>query len=106
MALLGIVSSPTLESVEVAYGSVNLLTRLNRSSPKRFIGKYSSWTHRHSWGVRCCSVSRKVSSVESEENARSSVSVFLEEESGHVVRFKMSDFNILDRVSVGLGGRV
>lgn len=105
MAQLGIVSSPTLESVEVAYGSVNLLTKLNRPSPKRFIGKYSTCTHRRSWGVRC-SGSKNASLVESEENSRSSVSVFLEEESGHVVRFKMSDFKILDRVSTGLGGRV
>ena len=29
-----------------------------------------------------------------------------EEESGHVMRFKMSDFKILDRVSLGLARRV
>lgn len=29
-----------------------------------------------------------------------------EEEGGHVTRFKMSDFNVLEYVSTGLGGRV
>lgn len=107
MALFGIVSSPRLEGAEVACGSVNLLTKLKRPSPDRFVGKHSTstWTHRPSWGVRC-SFSKRVSTAESEENSPSTLSVTLEEDSGHVVRFKMSDFKILDRVSTGLGGRV
>lgn len=105
MALFGIVSSPSLESIEVAYGSGKLLTKLNRHCPKRFIGKYSLSTQRFSQGLQC-SFSSEISSVESEENSRCSLSASLEEESVHVVRFKKSDFKILDCVSVGLGGRV
>jgi len=33
-------------------------------------------------------------------------SVSLEDESAHVMQFKWSDFRILDRVSIGHGGRV
>ncbi|RVW33865.1 putative plastid-lipid-associated protein 14, chloroplastic [Vitis vinifera] len=43
--------------------------------------------------------------MESEENVQSVSSVLVEEELEHVIKFKISDFKISDRVSVGLGGR-
>ena len=55
---------------------------------------------RRSFGVQCSSSRKVVSRVESE------VVYVEEEESGHVMRFKMSDFKILDRVSLGLARRV
>ncbi|XP_031251359.1 probable plastid-lipid-associated protein 14, chloroplastic isoform X2 [Pistacia vera] len=53
-----------------------------------------------SFGVQCSSSRKVVSRVESE------VVSMEEEESGHVMRFKMSDFKILDRVSLRLVRRV
>ncbi|EEF48954.1 ATP binding protein, putative [Ricinus communis] len=46
--------------------------------------------------------SKAASPIESQDNA---LSVQDEEGSGHVIKFRMSDFKLLDRVSVGLGGR-
>ncbi|XP_011003892.1 PREDICTED: probable plastid-lipid-associated protein 14, chloroplastic [Populus euphratica] len=55
--------------------------------------------------VRCSSSSKAVAPLESEGDGRTCV---IEEEGGgggDVMRFKMSDFKVLDRVSIGLGGR-
>jgi hypothetical protein len=43
--------------------------------------------------------------MESHEQDPNTLSVCLEEETDHVIRFKMSDFKVLDHVSIGLGGR-
>lgn len=99
MALCGVGLSPSFESFEVVCVSGNLSTRLIRPSLMRTIGKTSDWKRRPCLGVRC-------SSLKLEENAPRDLSVPVEEESGHVIRFKISDFRILDCVSVGLGGRV
>lgn len=106
MALCGIGWSPCAESVEVVYFSRNLSTRLIRLSPVRLTGKLSYLNQRQYWGVRCSSARKAVSSMESEQNARSALSGSMEEELEHVTRFKISDFKILDCVSIGLGGRV
>ncbi|XP_031287692.1 glycine-rich protein DOT1-like [Pistacia vera] len=60
------------------------------------IGSSLGLEGRRSLGVQCSSSRKVFSRVESEV-----VSVE-EEESGHVMRFKMSDFKILDCVSLGL----
>ncbi|XP_031274867.1 probable plastid-lipid-associated protein 14, chloroplastic isoform X1 [Pistacia vera] len=98
MALCGIGSSPGLEGVERWSLSGNLSTRL---ISRQFSGKSKSCVmfQMRSFGVQCSFSRKVVSRVESEV-----VSVE-EEESGHVMRFKMSDFKILDRVSLGLAGR-
>lgn len=98
MALCGVGLSPSFESFEVVCVGGNLSTRLIRPSLMRTIGKTSDWKRRLCLGVRC-------SSLKMEENAPSDLSAPVEEESGHVIRFKISDFKILDLVSVGLGGR-
>ena len=41
-----------------------------------------------------------------EDVGNSSSSVSVEDESAHVMQFKWNDFKILDRVSIGHGGRV
>ncbi|KAK2654235.1 hypothetical protein Ddye_014091 [Dipteronia dyeriana] len=98
MALCGLGSSPSpsLERVEIKRcfsGNISKITSKSSISVKRRI-----------FSVNCSSSpsSEKevVSSVDSKENV-----VSVEEESGHVMRFKMSDFKVLDRVSVGLAGR-
>uniref|UniRef100_A0A6N2LXT6 Protein kinase domain-containing protein n=1 Tax=Salix viminalis TaxID=40686 RepID=A0A6N2LXT6_SALVM len=53
--------------------------------------------------VKCSSPSKAAAPLESEGDGRRCV--IKEEEGGDVMRFKMSDFKVLDRVSIGLGGR-
>ncbi|KAL9337319.1 hypothetical protein Peur_069088 [Populus x canadensis] len=57
--------------------------------------------------VRCSSSSKAVAPLGSEGDGRRCVIEEEEEEEGggDVMRFKMSDFKVLDRVSIGLGGR-
>ncbi|XP_058095941.1 probable plastid-lipid-associated protein 14, chloroplastic isoform X2 [Magnolia sinica] len=52
-----------------------------------------------------CSAGNTVSLPESKENARNISSICIEEESGHVTKFKISDFELCNHVSVGLAGR-
>ncbi|CAL1409684.1 unnamed protein product [Linum trigynum] len=54
--------------------------------------------------VRCFSSSSSSSSAGS-SGAVSPIEFLEEEDLGHVIRFEMSDFKMLDRVSAGLGGR-
>ncbi|TYG42883.1 hypothetical protein ES288_D12G292500v1 [Gossypium darwinii] len=109
MALYGFSMNPCLESVEVRHSNANLSTTL--------IKPRWSWFNRKSTcsfrkltkqlkEVRCSSLRKTVSPMESERNDLIvDTPVSGEEETGHVTRFKMSDFMILDRVSVGLAGR-
>lgn len=101
MALWSTGPNPTLETNGLAYSirNRNLWTR------KCFIRKESSLGRRKQEGI-CCSSSSKAASMESQEDASAALSASVEEEGDHVMRFKMSDFKILDHVSVGLGGRV
>lgn len=100
MALCGVGLSPSFESFEAVCVGGNFSTRLIRPSLMHAVRKTSDWKRRPCLGARCSS------SLKFEENAQSVSSVPVEEESGHVIKFKMSDFKVLDRVSVGLGGRV
>lgn len=99
MALCGIGTSLGLEGVERWRLSGNLSTRMI-SRQFRVKSKSCVIVQKRSFGVQCSSSRKVVSGVESEV-----VSVE-EEESGDVMRFKMSDFKVLDRVSLGLAGRV
>lgn len=104
MALRGTGLNPVLDSSS----DRNLSTRLIVPVPLCFTGQFSYLDRNRHRGV-CCSSLRKAasaSSMESQEDSPSAFSVCLEEELDHVIRFKMSDFKILDCVSIGLGGRV
>ncbi|GAV66207.1 Pkinase domain-containing protein/PAP_fibrillin domain-containing protein [Cephalotus follicularis] len=57
------------------------------------------------WTVQCSSLGKAVALSDSEMKDNDPLSVPVEEDSMHVMRFKRSDFKTLDRVSVGLGGR-
>lgn len=106
MALCGTGLKLSLESVGVGYYSKNSSTRLLRSSGTSLTQRKHSSLQQKCWRVRC-SLSRKSTlPMESEENVQSVSSVLVEEELEHVIKFKISDFKISDRVSVGLGGRV
>ncbi|KAJ1376916.1 Protein kinase domain [Sesbania bispinosa] len=108
MALSRTGPNPIPESDGLAYSARNLSTRLVLPVPLRFTGQLSNLVGRRKNKGVCCSSLRKAvsaSSTESQEDAPSSFSVCLEEELDHVIRFKMSDFKILNHVSIGLGGR-
>ncbi|KAL9409885.1 hypothetical protein AB3S75_048165 [Citrus x aurantiifolia] len=101
MALCGIGSSPSLEGIDKWCLGGNFSTRL--MVHRHFNWKTSARAQRRSFAVQCSS-SRKVVSEESVQS-EASVSVDEESDSGHVIRFNMGDFKILDRVSIGLSGR-
>jgi len=108
MAFCGTAPNPVSGSSSLAYSLQNLSTKLILPVPLHFTGQFSNLVRKKSRGA-CCSSLRSAasaSSMESQEDAPSTFSVCLEEELDHVIRFKMSDFRILDSVSIGLGGRV
>lgn len=100
----------SLDSNGLAYSARNLSTRLVLPVPPRFSRQLSSLGRRKH--RRVCSSSLRsaasTSSMESHDDAPtpSTFSVCSEEEPDDVIRFKMSDFKVLDHVSIGLGGRV
>ncbi|XP_047150210.1 probable plastid-lipid-associated protein 14, chloroplastic [Vigna umbellata] len=99
--------TPVSGSSSLAYSPQNLSAKLILPVPLRFTGQFSNLVRKKSRG-ECCSSLRSAasaSSMESQEDAPSTFSDCLEEELDHVIRFKMSDFRILDSVSIGLGGR-
>lgn len=102
MALCGIGSSTSLEGIDKWCFGGNFSTRL--MVYRRFNGKPPGRAQRRSFAIQCSS-SRKIVSEESVQN-EASVAVDEESDSGHVIRFNMDDFKILDRVSVGFSGRV
>ncbi|KAK4741773.1 hypothetical protein SAY87_025361 [Trapa incisa] len=58
-----------------------------------------------SWKVSCCSSGKTSFPLNFLDIAKNGIPVSVEEDSGHVIKFKMSDFKVLDSVSIGLGGR-
>lgn len=106
MALCGFSINPSLESVEVWHFNGNLSKTLIRPSCLRLNRKSPCSARRQFQEVRCSSLRKAVSPMESEENAPTATPISGEDEPGHVARFKMSDFKVLDHVSVGLAGRV
>ncbi|XVF10050.1 hypothetical protein REPUB_Repub07fG0150200 [Reevesia pubescens] len=105
MALCGFSMNPSLESLEVWNFNGNLSKILIRPSCLRFNRKSPCSAKRQLQEVRCSSLRKVVSMMESEGNAPIATSISGEDEAGHVTRFKMSDFKVLDRVSVGLACR-
>lgn len=102
MALCGVSSTPNLRSLELLQyaRSSSIALKRNRSLCHPTSSSYRAKPVR----LRCSS-----SNVEMEEDVRnsSSSSVSVEDESSaHVMQFKWNDFKILDRVSIGHGGRV
>ncbi|KAK3006685.1 hypothetical protein RJ639_016953 [Escallonia herrerae] len=105
MALIGIRSTSSLESIEVPQFSFNLSTRLIRPTCLQLSGETSNSKHKRSSRVRFSSSKEAVSPLESEEVTSTTSSDSLEEEFSHVTKFEISDFKISDSVCIGLGGR-
>lgn len=101
MALCGVSSTPNLQLLQSARNS-NIGLKRNHS-----LCHPTSSSYRGAKPVRLRCSSSASSNVEMEEDVRNgSSSVSLEDESAHVMQFKWNDFKILDRVSIGHGGRV
>lgn len=109
MALIGICSSPSLECVYTPCSgsrTLRIMPPINRID-RNFDIK--------SLRISCSLSNEAVSSSEFKESAastsyRSSNATVpdksVEDEFSHVIKFKLSDFRISDRVSIGLTGRV
>lgn len=97
-------------TLEMKCFSENLSTRLIK--PSNSLAKHKPYVsnRREIRKVRCSlSGSSFVSPLESENDAQGDSIESVQDEksdSGHVMRFRMSDFKLLDSVSAGLGGRV
>uniref|UniRef100_A0A5B7BKQ6 Protein kinase domain-containing protein n=1 Tax=Davidia involucrata TaxID=16924 RepID=A0A5B7BKQ6_DAVIN len=105
MALCRIGLSPNLESAEAPYFGFNSLTRLIRPTCVHLSGKNDNSIWRRSSRVKCFSSRKTASPLESKESANVTDPDSVVEELGHAMKFKMSDFKICDRVSIGLSGR-
>lgn len=103
MALLWLSSIPCLESFEAVGFNYNLSKRPACFSPIR---KYGTMARKRSSNFRCSLSGEMVLPLDFEEDDNLIASVSVEEELDHVIKFDMSDFQISDRVSIGLGGRV
>ncbi|KAF9601966.1 hypothetical protein IFM89_024429 [Coptis chinensis] len=97
MALCGVGFKSGLETIDMLYTSVNLLTRKQR------LGRRLSC--KRSWGIKCCAESVVSSSGLKGSSNVQSVVVDDDEDLGHVIKFYMDDFFVCDSVSIGLGGR-
>lgn len=104
MAAIGVYSTPKMEYVEGrCISSIHSSTSLKLWP---MIGRTGFPIRRKRLEVNC-SLPNTMSPLESEEDAATlSSSDSLEDEFSHVTKFKMSDFKIRNRVSIGLGGRV
>lgn len=99
----GMASNPSFERTMGVCFKDNLSTTLIGPLPVHFVRKIPSSRCSR---LLCSSVRKDLSVSESKRNASGPLSVSMEEELDHVIRFKMSEFKILDCVSTGLGGRV
>lgn len=111
MALsIGVWSSSTLEGVELP--CFRLLNNRNLLMRQKFLIPISrindNYLRKQKAEIKCLASKESVThALESEENVSATSSGFVEDDDlSHVMKFKMSDFKIHDRVSIGLCGRV
>ncbi|KAJ4840071.1 hypothetical protein Tsubulata_011456 [Turnera subulata] len=96
--------SPCPERVEAFGFSKNLSTRLSRPSFIHVKRKSPSDHMGQLRAFKCFALNKPASPLESEDIAKKCTAASMEE-GGHVMKFKITDFKMLDRVSSGLGGR-
>ncbi|KAI3442820.1 Protein kinase domain-containing protein [Psidium guajava] len=105
MALCGTNMSWGMERIEAMRLRGNSSTFLVKPSSACFGGPSLYTLPRRRRKICFSSSTRSSTPVESNGVAESPCSVSVDEELDHVKRFKMSDFKVLDSVSIGLGGR-
>ncbi|GMH18354.1 hypothetical protein Nepgr_020195 [Nepenthes gracilis] len=104
MALCGIGLNSTFEGVELRYLSTNSSTRLIKPAITTPTIRPLDLLHKRCFKTACKASRIAVSPMESEENMQTGPSV-MDGEIGPVTRFRMSEFAVSDRVSIGLSGR-
>ncbi|KAG8381153.1 hypothetical protein BUALT_Bualt06G0092800 [Buddleja alternifolia] len=107
MALsVGVCSSSSFDFVEVPF--FRLSSRSNLSTQRRIfpvVSRDSTCIRKHRLRIMCFA-SKQNATRELESRKNASVSNSEEDDDlSHVIKFKMSDFKIHDRVSIGLGNR-
>ncbi|OVA11320.1 Protein kinase domain [Macleaya cordata] len=102
MAICGIGFKSGLNGIEFMHSNGNSSTIPTRT---HLIGRPINSPGRRGWRISCSTRKASFSSSESKGDAQIVESVSVEEKLGPVMKFKMSDFTICDRISVGLGGR-
>lgn len=104
MALSGVCWTPNLRNLQVLQSGRNSSIGLKRN---RSLWQPTSSVRAKPLKLACSSSLKPPSSnVEMDEDVHNSPSVSVGNESPHVMQFMWSDFKILDRVSIGHGGRV
>lgn len=103
MALFWLSPVPCLESFDTVGFNYNLSKRPACFSPIR---KYGTTARKRGSNFRCSLSGEMLLPLDFEEDDNLIESVSVEEEElDHVIKFDISDFQICDRVSIGLGGR-
>nr|DAD19196.1 TPA_asm: hypothetical protein HUJ06_020659 [Nelumbo nucifera] len=104
MAFCGVGFNSGPGSIELLHASENSSTRLITPFREHLIRRMTNFPARPFRRMRC-SAGRAMSPSEQKGNNPTVGHSSLEEELGPVMKFKMSDFSVCDRVSIGLGGR-
>lgn len=115
MALIGIFSTSSLECVSIPCSSIRLINFSTKLKIMPRINRIGCNFYSKGSTISCSLSKEAVSSSEFKESGAGATSRSIdatvspdsvEDEFSHVTKFKMSDFNISDRVSIGLTGRV
>ncbi|KAI5657687.1 hypothetical protein M9H77_26480 [Catharanthus roseus] len=114
MALIGIFSTSSLECVSIPCSSIRLINFSTKLKIMPRINRIGCNFYSKGSTISCSLSKEAVSSSEFKESGAGATSRSIdatvspdsvEDEFSHVTKFKMSDFNISDRVSIGLTGR-
>ncbi|XP_021764131.1 probable plastid-lipid-associated protein 14, chloroplastic [Chenopodium quinoa] len=105
MAFGRIGANPSVEAIDLRFPSINSLTLLLKPVFSRPILRPFDQLLRRS-SKKCVKMTCKASkSIASDENDKMGGLSTVDDELGLVNKFEMSDFEVSDRVSIGLGGR-
>lgn len=106
MALIGVFSSPKVESIELRCFSLKNSPLRRRASPLDRRKNFPIRLKKLGSTTTCSLSSEALPTVDSGGKENLTGSASLEDDLSHVTKFKMSDFKIRNRVSIGFGGRV
>ncbi|XP_020548737.1 probable plastid-lipid-associated protein 14, chloroplastic isoform X2 [Sesamum indicum] len=106
MALsIGVCSTSSFDFVEVTFLKLSSCSNLSKRRRGLSVVSIDNCLGKQTSSIKCfASIQRPTRELESEENASVSCSED-DDDFSHVMKFKMSDFKIHDRVSIGLGDR-
>lgn len=105
MALIGVLSSPRMESIELRCFSLTNSPFRRNVLPLDRRKKFPIRLKKLGINTTCSLSSEALPTVDSGGKDNLTGSASLEDDLSHVTKFKMSDFKIRNRVSIGFGGR-